>query len=117
MNLQMYKWQLELILPRRQQKRAQRNARQGEGAKGGADTMEASAREKRAKGNDPMPKTISPMLATGGQAFSDPQWLFELKVGWLSCDGIHRKRKRFRFLSRRKLDLIDKFPQAESIPA
>ena len=66
--------------------------------------------------SDPMPETVSPMLATlVEKPFSSPDWLFEIKWdGYRAISFI--KRDSFRFVSRRNVDIAGKFPQSESIP-
>jgi bifunctional non-homologous end joining protein LigD len=70
----------------------------------------------RPKRSDPMPRTISPMLATlVDKPFTDPRWLFEIK--WDGYRGIAFVTPTdFRFVSRNNEDLIARFPQAEAIP-
>lgn len=66
--------------------------------------------------SDPMPTVISPMLATlVDKPFSDPEWLFEQKFDGYRALAFIEKDK-FRFISRRNEDLIQKFPQAQVIP-
>lgn len=64
----------------------------------------------------PMPQMISPMLATlVEKPFSSPDWLFEIKWdGYRAISFIEKES--FRFVSRRNVDIADKFPQSESIP-
>lgn len=100
-------WKLEQILPggSRRQREELKSKEQGNGAKTSA-TVES----------DPMPQMISPMLATlVEKPFSSPDWLFEIKWdGYRAISFIEKDS--FRFVSRRNVDIADKFPQSESIP-
>ena len=107
-------WKLEQILPGGSRTERKEIESTGEGSKGGTLAAEPPSVEPAA---DPMPETISPMLATlVEKPFSDPQWLFEVKwdgyraISFIKPDG-------FRFASRRNEDMIDRFPQAEAIPS
>ena len=101
-------WKLEQILPGGSRKERKEMQSKGEALAAKTDSVEAVV--------DPMPETISPMLATlVEKPLSGPEWLFEVKwdgyraVAFIKPDG-------FRFASRRNEDLIGRFPQAEAIP-
>ena len=81
-----------------------------------SDKTNTSAINTQKKQSDPMPQIISPMLATLiEKPFSDPEWLFEIKWdGYRAISFVEKDS--FRFISRRNIDLIKKFPQAETIP-
>lgn len=66
--------------------------------------------------SDPMPEMISPMLSTlVEKPFSSPDWLYEIKWdGYRAISFIEKDS--FRFVSRRNIDIADKFLQAETIP-
>ncbi|MCL5102784.1 MAG: DNA ligase D [Armatimonadetes bacterium] len=70
----------------------------------------------QAENPDPMPRKISPMLATPvSKPFSDPEWLFEPKYdGYRVLSFIEENA--FRFVSRTGQDMIEQVPQASSIP-
>lgn len=111
-------WELEQILPggsRRERKeiRDEEASDKPSGSKGGALTVE---RPSAPIANDPMPETVSPMLATLiEKPFSDADWLFEVKWdGYRAISFI--KPDDFRFVSRRNENMIDRFPQVEAIP-
>ncbi|MBI3927882.1 MAG: DNA ligase D [Armatimonadetes bacterium] len=64
----------------------------------------------------PMPDFIHPMLAQPGEAFSHPDWLFEMK--W---DGFRAlafgEEDRLRLISRRGNSLLRQFPELGNLPA
>jgi len=64
---------------------------------------------------DPMPQKISPMLCTQvDKAFTNPEWLFESKYdGYRALAFIEENS--FRFISRTGRDMLEQFPQANSI--
>lgn len=108
-------WKLQQILPGGSRKERKEIRSQDGGSKGGAATMTAPATPLN-KGSDPMPRTISPMLATlVDKPFSDPRWLFELKWDGYRAIAFVTPTD-FRFVSRNNEDLIGRFPQAEAIP-
>lgn len=106
-------WKLEQILPGGSRKERKELESKEEGSKGGSLTVERPRTEIAA---DPMPETISPMLATlVEKPFSDPQWLFEVKWDGYRAISFIRSDS-FRFASRRDENMIDRFPQADAIP-
>ena len=109
-------WKLQQILPGGSRKERKELKGQDEGSKGGAATVTATAGRQRDKDSDPMPRTISPMLATlVDKPFTDPRWLFELKWDGYRAIAFVQKDD-FRFVSRNNEDMIGRFPQAEAIP-
>lgn len=107
-------WKLEQILPGGSRRERKEIKSEDQGHKGGAAAVAEPVRS--SSGSDPMPRTISPMLAVPtDKPFSDPGWLFELK--WDGYRGLaFIEKDAFRFLSRNDQSLIDRFPQAEAIP-
>lgn len=104
-------WKLEQILPG-----GSRKERQEIKSNASDKTDSSTAIINQKKQPDPMPQVISPMLATLiEKPFSDPGWLFEIKWdGYRAISFVEKDS--FRFISRRNIDLIKKFPQAETIP-
>jgi bifunctional non-homologous end joining protein LigD len=64
----------------------------------------------------PMPSRMEPMLATlGGQPFSDPNWLFEIK--WDGVRALARvENGALALRSRNGIDITKRYPELESLP-
>lgn len=83
------------------------------------DLRERDSRQPEVKPEEPpdaLPRAISPMLAIlADKPFSDPLWLFEPKWdGYRAITFIEPGS--FRCVSRRNLDLAQRFPQVQAIP-
>ncbi len=95
-------WKLEQILPGRSRRERQE--------------IKSHEHPEPQKPADPMPTSISPMLATlVEKPFSDPAWLFEIKWDGYRAVAFVEKGN-VRVLSRHDLDLSAKFPQTAAIP-
>jgi bifunctional non-homologous end joining protein LigD len=71
----------------------------------------ASRAKSRAK-RDPIPKIVTPMLATlVGEPFDDPQWLFEIKWDGYRAICTVRENGSIELTSRNGLDFLKRFPE------